>query len=38
MDDGENIDAGRLHEVDNAIWTFEEFPHLLVGYLGDVSP
>lgn len=38
VDDGENVDAGGLHEVDDAIWAFEEFPHLLVGHLGDLSP
>ena len=38
VDYGENVDRGGLHEVDNAVWAFEEFPHLLVGYLGDMSP
>lgn len=38
MDDGENVDAGGLDEVDNAVWAFDEFPHLLVGHLGHVSP
>jgi len=38
VDDGENIDAGGLDEVDNAIWAFEEFPDLLIGRLDDLSP